>query len=61
MSDQAQRGMRDDEPLMKAWNAHKATAEFANTLRWAGESNMGQLWAEFSAGWKAAGGIVEDR
>jgi hypothetical protein len=51
--------MRDDEPLMMAWRAHEKTLEFANTLKWAGHANLGQLWATFAAGWKAAGGVVD--
>lgn len=54
-----QRLVRDDEPLMIAWKAHQKTDEFENTLQWAGKANMGQLWACFAAGWKAAGGEIQ--
>jgi hypothetical protein len=39
---------------MVAWNADKATAEYANTLRWAmhREHAEGSLWAAFSAGFR---------
>lgn len=42
-----------DAPVMKAWEAYKATEYFANTLKWAGEANIGQLWACFYAGYFA--------
>lgn len=43
-----------DAPVMKAWEAHKATDEFRNTLKWAGQANVGQLWACFYAGYFAS-------
>lgn len=46
----AQRPVGPNEPVMVAWNAHKATEDYANTLRWAGQSNEGNLWAMFLAG-----------
>lgn len=67
MSD-AQRAIRDDEPLMQAWTAYKATDDFANTKKWATdvkwigsdpEHAVGQLWGAFVAGWKAAGGKID--
>lgn len=61
----------DDSPLMIAWNAYRATDDYANTLKWARHLSMhlqeaqatiihphteGSLWAAFMAGWKARGG-----
>lgn len=54
-----------DHPLMVAWEAHKATEDFANTKRWAitgalkGDVELihGQLWAIFVAGWEARGAV----
>lgn len=46
-----------DHPLMKAWNAYKATEDYSNTLHWAGEGKQfseGSLWAAFMAGFDAA-------
>jgi hypothetical protein len=45
-----------DHPLMKAWEAHKATEDFSNSRKWAlhEEHLDGSLWALFSAGWQAA-------
>ena len=57
----ASRAMSDDEPLMMAWRKHQDTEDFKNTLKWAGESNMGQLWACFMHGWLAAGGVIDPR
>ena len=34
-----------EAPVMKAWEAHKATEEFANTLKWAGEEKLPLLTA----------------
>lgn len=48
--EKAQRAIGQDEPVMIAWNKHKATDDYANTLRWAGASNEGNLWAVFYAG-----------
>ncbi len=39
-----------DAPVMKAWEAHTATDEFANTLMWAGKAQRGSLWQCFYAG-----------
>jgi hypothetical protein len=50
MGQQDQRAVGQDEPVMIAWNRHKATEDYANTLRWAGKANEGQLWACFAAG-----------
>lgn len=45
-----------DHPLMRAWNAYKATPEYANSKIWAqhAEHVDGSLWALFMAGWQAA-------
>lgn len=47
-----------DHPLMRAWTAHKATPEHANSRSWAqhAEHVEGSLWASFMAGWMAAQG-----
>lgn len=44
-----------DAPLMIAWEAYKATEEFANTKRWASqaEHTEGSLWAAFMVGFNA--------
>jgi len=44
-----------DHPMMKAWEAHVATDDFANTKQWAAheEHLMGSLWAVFVAGFIA--------
>lgn len=75
-----------DSALMKSWEAHKATEEYANSLSWATryipqddleeieriratganawthqmkvQAAEGSLWAQFSAGWLAAGGAA---
>ena len=43
-------------PLMLAWEAHKATDDYANSRNWAAYSDHreGSLWALFVAGWQAA-------
>jgi hypothetical protein len=48
----AHRMVEQDEPLMIAWNAYKATDEYANSRKWARnyEHIDGVLWALFSAG-----------
>ena len=45
-----------DHPLMRAWIAHTATPEHANSRSWAqhAEHVEGSLWASFMAGWMAA-------
>jgi hypothetical protein len=45
-----------DSPLMKAWEAYKATDEYANTAYWALQSQhtQGSLWAAFVRGYEAA-------
>lgn len=64
----------DDHPLMVTWEKYRATAEAANSDKWArtvkvSEPMQGQiilehphvegsLWAAFSAGFAAAGGIT---
>lgn len=45
----------DDHPLNKAWLEWQKSAEYANTIKWAGESNKGNLWAAFCAGF--SGGV----
>jgi len=51
----------EDHPLMRAWKAHQATADFANSKHWATvpEHLQGSLWALFMAGFNA--GIAEGR
>ena len=67
---QAARGMRDDEPLMIAWEKYRATDGAENSDKWArtlavsepmqgqiivGHPHLvGSLWAAFMAGWIAA-------
>lgn len=53
-----------DDPLMIAWEAYKATPEFANTYKWAlspqrAEDVMGSLWAAFSTGFAGSARVVE--
>lgn len=45
-----------DSPLMLAWEAHKQSAEYANSRRWAANEQHvdGSMWALFMAGWMAA-------
>ena len=45
-----------DAPLMVAWNAYKASEEYANTEYWATrpEHTEDSLWAAFVAGFNAA-------
>lgn len=57
--EQVSRALGKDEPLMVAWEKYKTTDEYANTLKWAGKSNEGQLWAAFTQGWLAAGGKLD--
>ncbi|HEU4344033.1 MAG TPA: DUF2829 domain-containing protein [Candidatus Binatia bacterium] len=42
-----------DHPLMVAWEAYKATPDYANTRKWASHDEHvdGSLWAAFSQGW----------
>lgn len=46
----------ESHPLMVAWNAYKATDEYANTKKWAlHEQHVeGSLWAAFMAGFNAS-------
>lgn len=46
----------NEHPLMKAWEAHKQTEEYANSKKWAANERHvdGSLWALFEAGWRAA-------
>lgn len=66
----AQRPLPDNCNLMRAWNAHQATDDFANTVRWAQAIRVdwrpgcsitveyphqqGSHWSLFSAGYAAA-------
>lgn len=45
-------------PLMIAWVAWQESDDGKRAGRLAGESNRGNLWAAFLAGWRAAGGTV---
>lgn len=49
-----------DAPLMVAWEAYKATDDYANTRRWAthAEHTEGSLWGAFMAGYFAAQGWI---
>ena len=51
----AGRMVGQDEPLMIAWNAYKATEEYANSRQWAEyKAHLdGSLWAAFCAGYAA--------
>ena len=51
----AERMVGQDEPLMIAWNAYKATEEYANSRQWAEyKAHLdGSLWAAFCAGYAA--------
>lgn len=44
-----------DDPLMVAWKAYEATADYRNTRTWAlkPEHVDGSLWAAFMHGWQA--------
>lgn len=44
-----------DAPVIKAWEAHKATEEYTDSLKWAAhpEAVEGSLWALFYAGYFA--------
>lgn len=64
----AQTPLPKDDPLMVAWEAHKATEQHANDVRWAKVEahTVGSLWSAFEAGWRAreaalsaAGWVVE--
>ena len=50
-----ERMVGQDEPLMIAWNAYKATEEYANSRQWAEyKAHLdGSLWAAFCAGYAA--------
>jgi hypothetical protein len=50
------RAVAADEPVMIAWTAYKATAEFASTWNWAAHDKHreGSLWAAFEQGFSAA-------
>lgn len=64
-----QTAVPQDSPLWKAWEAYKASEEFANSMKWAstarvddhGDGTMtltyphkqGSLWAAFAAGFSA--------
>lgn len=51
----AQTPLPKDDPLIVAWEAHKATEEHANDVRWAKVEahTVGSLWSAFEAGWRA--------
>ena len=55
----------ETDPLMIAWQAYKATGEYANTRQWAAHETHvdGSLWTAFVAGWSVAkkGGINDER
>jgi hypothetical protein len=52
------RAFKSTEPIMVAWREYQATAEFANTKKWARHPDPdyteGSLWAAFLAGFQAA-------
>lgn len=50
----AMRQCDPSEPIMIAWNAYKESEAYANTIRWAGKSNEGSLWAAFTEGFHRA-------
>jgi hypothetical protein len=45
-----------DSPIMRAWDAYKATPDYANSLKWAAhdEHRVGSMWAAFLQGWTLA-------
>ena len=55
----------DNDPRMIAWNAYKATDDYANTVKWALDTDVqnnlrqqyveGSLWASFIQGFEAGG------
>lgn len=51
----AQTPLPKDDPLMVAWEAHKATEQHATDVRWARVEahTEGALWSAFEAGWRA--------
>ena len=55
----AQSPLSNDDPRMQAWSAYKDTDEFANTERWAKDTQVihphldDSLWAVFIAGYEA--------
>jgi len=59
MNENTQAPVPSDHPLMKAWEAYKATADYANTRKWALTIPShtyidGSLWAAFERGWRVA-------
>jgi hypothetical protein len=50
-----------DHPLMVAWEAYKASDEYANSKKWAAhpEHLEGSLWTLFMAGFQSAQGVAE--
>lgn len=59
--EEAQRPIRDDEPLMIAWKEFQETDSFKNSLRWAEipTHRGGAFWNMFMHGWIAAGGKID--
>lgn len=53
-----ERAVPKDDPLMQAWKDFMDSERGQNVQKWAGTSNVGNLWAAFLAGWEAAGGKV---
>lgn len=49
-----------DHPLIRAWEAYKATDEYANTRKWAAHDEHvdGSLWASFMAGFYVAADLA---
>lgn len=45
-----------DHPLMKAWDAYRATDGYRNSFKWCAdlEHRQGSMWAAFMSGWCAA-------
>lgn len=58
-NDGPQQAVPRDHPLMIAWEEWRQSDQYANTLKWAGESNVGNLWAAFSAGFQGGTEVVE--
>ncbi len=46
----------DNEPVIAAWEAYKETEDFRDTFRMMSrpDSGIGNCWAMFSEGWRAA-------
>lgn len=54
----AQSPVSPEHPLMRAWDAYKASESYANTRKWLTQGSPsggdGELWAAFEMGWRAA-------